>query len=310
MHRSSKDVKFIIYQSLYIFVVCVIAIKGANIDLTKVVEDNGKVIPQGFGYIDTVNNVIMDKTEFAKYVKFDSSRYVILDRNAYKQLEANKELPPPPPINLSAVNNYVPPPPEEQKPEENTIVNAVQVKFPSNFIQYKENTINNPNSVDLTVKTSQGTFTIPPRSAKAVLLGGDNTIMMTAGGKSSTFPVKENQRPRVDVQSINSGIGQEDVSIHKLESTVGYRVTITDDYADQLEYKITGPVTYKQVQRTPNQIVIDVTLNFLKSKGSFDNYQDAHPNLDRYTVTFGVNVKDKYAPHNENKIGVFNFTDW
>ena len=309
MHKSGKDVKFIIYQSLYIFVVCVIAIKGANIDLTKVVEDNGKVIPQGFGYIDTVNNVIMDKTEFAQYIKFDSARYVILDRNAYNQLEANKDIPPPPPINLSSVNTP-PPPPEEQKPEENTIVNAVQVKFPSNFIQYKENTINNPNSVELVVKTSKGTFTIPPRSAKAVLLGGDNTIIMSAGGKSSTFPVRENQKPKINVQSINSGIGQEDVSIHKLESTVGYRVTITDDYANQLTYKITGPVSFKEVQRTPNQIVIDVTLNFLKSKGQFDNYEDAHPNLDRYTVTFGVNVKDKYAPHNENRVGIFNFTDW
>ena len=308
MHKSNRDVKFIIYQSLYIFVVCVIAIKGANIDLVKVVEDNGDVIPQGYGYIDTINNVIMNKADFAKYIKFDSTKYVILDRYAYNQLEANKNIPPPLPINLSAVNTT--PPPEEQKPEQNTIVNAVQVKFPSNFIQYRENTINNPNSVDMVVKTSKGSFTIPPRSAKAVLLGGDNTIMLTAGGKSSTFPVRENLKPKIVVQSINSGIGQEDVSIHKLQSTVGYRVTITDDYANQLTYKITGPVSYKEVQRTPNQIVIDVTLNFLRSKGSFDNYEDAHPNLDRYTVTFGVNVKDKYAPHNEKRVGVFNFTDW
>jgi len=29
--KKQRDVKFIIYQSLYIFVVCVIAIKGANL---------------------------------------------------------------------------------------------------------------------------------------------------------------------------------------------------------------------------------------------------------------------------------------
>ena len=39
--KKNKDVKFIIYQSLYIFVVCVIAIKGANLDLVKVLEDYG-----------------------------------------------------------------------------------------------------------------------------------------------------------------------------------------------------------------------------------------------------------------------------
>jgi hypothetical protein len=309
MHKSSRDVKFIIYQSLYIFVVCVIAIKGANIDLTKVVEDNGDVIPVGYGYVDTVNNIVINKQEFSEYIKFDSSKYVILNKYDYRQLASNRELPPPVPVNLSS-SVYTPPPEQKDKPEENTVVNAVEVKFPSNFIQYKENPITNPNSVDMTVNTSKGSFTIPARSTKDVLLGGDEHIVLTAGGKSSTFPVKENQKPTITVQSINSGIGQEDVSIHKLESTVGYRVTINDDYANQLDYKITGPVTYKQVERNANQIVLDVTLNFIKSKGSFDNYVDAHPNLDKYTVTFGVNVKDKYAPHNESKIGVFNFTDW
>jgi hypothetical protein len=309
MHKSNRDVKFIIYQSLYIFVVCVIAIKGANIDLTKVVEDNGNVIPQGYGYVDTINNVIIDKNEFTKYIKYDSSKYVMLTRYDYNLLAANKNIPPPQPIDLSAVNNPINPQIEE-KPEENTVEKGVEVKFPANFVQYKENTINNPNSVEMVVKTSNGSFSIPPRSAKAILLGGDNTIVLSAGGQSSTFPVKENQRPKIEVQSINSGIGQEDVSIHKLESTVGYRVTITDDYTNQLEYKITGPVTYREVQRNSNQIVIDVTLNFLRSKASFDNYVDAHPDLDKYTVTFAVNVKDKYAPHNENKIGIFNFTDW
>ena len=39
--RKQRDVKFIIYQSLYIFVVCVIAIKGANLDLVTVIADDG-----------------------------------------------------------------------------------------------------------------------------------------------------------------------------------------------------------------------------------------------------------------------------
>jgi len=40
--NKNKDIKFIIYQSLYIFVVCVIAIKGANLDLVQVIADDGK----------------------------------------------------------------------------------------------------------------------------------------------------------------------------------------------------------------------------------------------------------------------------
>src|SRR5258706_16155718 len=40
--KKKGDVKFIIYQALYMFVVCVVAIKGASLDLTQVVNDDGK----------------------------------------------------------------------------------------------------------------------------------------------------------------------------------------------------------------------------------------------------------------------------
>ncbi len=82
--RKQKDVKFIIYQSLYIFVVCVIAIKGANLDLRQVVEDDGTVKPK----------ITQDSLEklydlMQKMVMVDTNYFVIVDK---KLLEENEKL--------------------------------------------------------------------------------------------------------------------------------------------------------------------------------------------------------------------------
>jgi len=41
--KERKDVKFIIYQMLYVFVICVVALKGANLDLEEVISKENVV---------------------------------------------------------------------------------------------------------------------------------------------------------------------------------------------------------------------------------------------------------------------------
>src|ERR1035437_2877779 len=43
MIRKNRDTKFIIYQVLYIFVITVLALKGANLDLSRVVTKDSVV---------------------------------------------------------------------------------------------------------------------------------------------------------------------------------------------------------------------------------------------------------------------------
>ena len=43
MIRKNRDTKFIIYQVLYIFVITVLALKGANLDLSRVVKKDNVV---------------------------------------------------------------------------------------------------------------------------------------------------------------------------------------------------------------------------------------------------------------------------
>ena len=66
MNNKKRDVKFIIYQALYIFVICVVTIKGATLTLVEVVD-----IKHGWTYVDTTNKVLIDRNDYAKLKEFD-----------------------------------------------------------------------------------------------------------------------------------------------------------------------------------------------------------------------------------------------
>ena len=56
--KKARDVKFVIYQVLYIFVICVIALKGADINLEEVISKE-KVVEKSYAdslkkYIDSL----------------------------------------------------------------------------------------------------------------------------------------------------------------------------------------------------------------------------------------------------------------
>jgi hypothetical protein len=80
--RKQKDVKFIIYQALYIFVVCVIAIKGANLDLTQVVEDDGK--PKVFLSPDSLQKLY---EIIKKSIIVDTNLYVIIKKSDLEKMD-------------------------------------------------------------------------------------------------------------------------------------------------------------------------------------------------------------------------------
>lgn len=74
--KGERDVKFVIYQVLYIFVVCVIALKGANLDLSEVIAKENVVKKQYAdflkAYIDSLLALgLVPKIEFDTNVKIE-----------------------------------------------------------------------------------------------------------------------------------------------------------------------------------------------------------------------------------------------
>jgi hypothetical protein len=298
--RKKGDVKFIIYQSLYIFVVCVVAIKGANLDLRQVVEDDGKPKPQ----------ISMDSLEklydvMRKMVMVDTNYFVVVDK---KLLEEDKRLREivqnMPKIDIS---NYVPKSeviekyqlkkdvPEEKK--DPTEIKDIRIGNIS-LTQYTMNTLNNPYDVPLEIV---GITSIPPKSTKSFETGGQSSLVIKVGTSSKTVELKPNEKPKISFQRMTS-MG-EDTRVTDLQRNVCYRVTISDDFPGQLDVKFTGPITVKQQGMT-----YDITLNAFSSKASFDNFTDGKDSP--YSLGFTVTVTDRIAGHKITGQNSFYFGEW
>ncbi len=297
--RKQKDVKFIIYQSLYIFVVCVVAIKGANLNLTQVVEDDGTPKPQ----------ITMDSLEklyevLKLSVMVDTSRFVIVPKELLKENERLQQLVQnmPPIVDMSqyVLKTQVPDvqkPPDIQKQEEPNETKDIRIGS-IKMTQYTMNTLNNPYDIPLEVV---GITTIPPKSTKTFETGGQSSVVIKVGSSTKTIELSPNQKPKINFQRLAS-MG-EDAKVTNLQRTVCYRVTIDDDFPGQLDVKFTGPVTVKQ-QGTS----YDVTLNAFTSKAAFDNFTDGKDSP--YSLGFTVTVTDKIAGHKITGQNTFIFGDW
>jgi len=299
--RKKGDVKFIIYQSLYILVICIIAIKGANLDLIRVMESK-----------DMISDDSLRKLyEAIKTLRFvDTTQYVIIDRKVLEENEKLAELyrnqPPIPDIsgmirlssNQRIVSDEDVKKLEEikEKPKEQQEVNIGDIIL----YQYHDNSVTNRSDISITVNG----VTISPHATGTVRCGGDASVMVSAtNGASRNVPVRENKPPQIQVQQM-AQMGPE-AKISALQSTVGFRVTIVDDFPDQVDVTISGPVTKKEV----GSKVYDVYLNYIHSKDEFDRFTSTRGDAP-YQVAFTINVSDRIAPHKVSKSVQFVFGDW
>ena len=302
--KKQKDVKFIIYQALYIFVVCVIAIKGANLDLTQVVEDDGK--PKVFLSPDSLQKLY---EIIKKSIIVDTNLYVIIKKEDLEKMDDKiKQLVVNPmnvqvsssPMNFTTNNPQIQQQPEIKKEEEKDPGEMKEIRIGNiSLTQYTNNTLNNPYDTPLEI---EGITSIPPKSSKTFVTGGQSTLTIKVGNQTKTVELKPNEKPKINMQRVAS-MG-EDTRVTQLQSSVCYRVTISDDFPGQLDVKFNGPVTVKTVGTG----VYDITMNAFGSRSAFDNFTD---NKDSpYSVGFTVTVTDNIAGHKITGQNSFIFGEW
>jgi hypothetical protein len=300
--KKKNDVKFIIYQSLYIFIICVIAIKGASIDLTEVEERRMK--GETLAEIDTVDNVVIDKKEFAGYIKLSPGQLVVTKEEYDKNTQEFT------PVNISTGQLYTtnnPDPvtrPEEiikenpERPDKDIKINISDYANKLNLTQFTAVSVNNP--FDQAMEFAGRN--IPPKSAGSITLGGDNVMVMKVGSSTATINIKPNQKPVISFNRIATM--NDETKVTTLQRTTCYRVTITDDFPDQLDVKFSNGVTVKEVGKK----IYDVTLNAFSSIASFDNFTDGKSSP--YSLGFTVTVTDKLAKHVQTGQQQFIFGEW
>lgn len=301
--KKKSDVKFIIYQSLYIFVVCVIAIKGANLDLTQVVEDDGK--PKVFLSPDSLQKLY---EIIKKSIIVDTNLYVIIKKEDLAKMDDKiKQLVVNPqnvqisssPINTFSTNNpQIEQPKIEEKEKDPGEMKEIRIGNIT-LTQYTMNTLNNPYDTPLEI---EGITSIPPKSSKSFETGGQSTVVIKVGNSSKTVELKPNEKPKINMQRVAS-MG-EDTRATQLQSSTCYRVTVSDDFPGQLDVKFNGPITVKTV----GSGVYDITMNAFGSRSAFENFTD---NKDSpYSVGFTVSVTDKIAGHKITGQNSFIFGEW
>ncbi|MEP7146323.1 MAG: hypothetical protein ABI792_04895 [bacterium] len=328
--RKNRDVKFIIYQSLYIFVIAVLALKGANLDLTEVIKKPIE-LTENKGIVDSLKAMLDSLTARGIFpeITFDTShKFTNIEELRKKLAETQQRLNQQVSViprtdnqnpsfsldktspNISSNNNSnekekIAERKKEEETEESKDQREVEFRVPQSFTQYTSNSVSNPSDQNIEVYGSDGSLltTVPPKSSRSFTLGGQTSLTFKRGGVSKTVSTKENAKPKITLQRlVPSG---ENVSVRSLQATVGYRVTVTDDYPGQLDIKFSGPVSVKPV----SALVYDVTLDFFRSKTAFDNYSENREAP--YSVTFQVSIKDKIATqHSINQSGVFQFGEW
>lgn len=305
--KKNRDVKFIIYQSLYIFVICVIALKGANLDLTEVINKD-KVVEKSYAdslkaYLDSLIALGL-----VPKINFDTTNISKVDPNLVAQLQQKIQVMQTQ-VQVSSVNTNTStitqqnPLVEQQKPPEEVKKDPGQMQEIriGNIIltQFTENTLNNPYDTPLEVV---GITTIPPKSTKTFVTGGQSSVTIKVGNSTKTVELKPNEKPKVNIQRVtNMG---ENVSVRTLQSVTGFRVTISDDFPGQLDVKFNGPVEVKNAGAN----TYDITLKGFGSKSAFDNFASGKDSP--YSIGFTVTVKDKIAGHTVTGQQSFSFGDW
>ncbi len=297
--KKSKDIKFLLYQVLYIFVVCVMAIKGADLTLTQVIEDDGKpkviLSPE---QMDSIQK-LLDKA-----IIVDTSRYSLVDKELLKNDSKTQEL-----VRQTMLNNgsFVSNEPAVEKQVIEDKIEKVEQKIEKDEIilgtvelfQFHQNTVPNQGNSPITIAG----VTIQPHSTGKVTLGGESVITITSGNVSKTVNVKENKKPSISFQRVSS-MG-EDVRVTSLQRSVGFRVTVTDDFPEQLNVQFSGGVTVKEVGIG----VYDITMNAFGSRSAYESYTNNKESP--YNVGFTITVTDRIAQnHKITGQQTFTFGEW
>lgn len=290
--KNLKDVKFVIYQVLYIFVICVVALKGADINLTEVVAKENVVEKS---YADSLKNYldsliamgITPKIIIPKPNEQPENLQVVVAQlqtqlSEFKEIAKVKEVETP--VSITPTESYVP----------------ITPLVPIQLVQYRENVINNASGEDLILVLDDATeIVVKANSKRTVTLGGQKKVTFKRGGQSVTCVTKTNEQPIINFTRVNGS-----KKLTELQRTVGYRVTIQDDFIDQLDIKIAGSIRVAQVGNG----VYDITLSAFSSEAAFDRYADMSE--EPYKTLFTVSVTDKVSHQSITRVGIFEYEEW
>lgn len=312
MLHKNRDSKFIIYQVLYIFVITVLALKGANLDLRRVaLEENTVNKSVRDSLIAVLDSLYALGIDFS--IKIDPN-VVVENEKMKEQLAAlNKK--------LETLKDYVPPSKEEPKKEiveEQTLLQS-PVSVKQTFIQNTWNTATNTGSVPATIidpaNPNVVIATIAPGQEKKFDLTNQKEIIIKFGTQEDRIKVLPNKPPEVKIERVTTKMNSSDIYVQELQRISVFKVTIIDQRPDQLKVTWMGPISVTGPTKDSNgNLVYNVSLKIASTESAFDNWLDKNGNLrepdGRYKVNFFCTVIDERSKDRVQVGDSFFFTDF
>jgi hypothetical protein len=311
MINRNRDSKFVIYQVLYIFIITILALKGAELDLRRVaLEDETVNVSVKDSLAAILDSLYALGIDFS--IKIDPK---VLDENEEmkKRLaELNKK--------LEEVKDYIPPPeeePEEIVDEQTKLQSPISLK--QTFIQNTWNIAKNSGTVPTTIidpaNPNVAIVTIPPGQEKRFDLQDQTEVIIKFGSQEEKIKVIPNRPPEVDIELVTTKMSRSDIYVRELQRITAFTVTIIDARPEQLKVTYSGPISVNGPQKdSKGNLVYNVSLKLATSETRYDDWLELHGDLQesdgRYKANFFFIVVDEITKDRVQVGDSFYFTDF
>ena len=315
MIGKNRDTKFIIYQVLYIFVITVLALKGANLDLSRVVKKDSVVSKSVrdslVAFIDTL---------YKKGVNFN----IKVDENAVENLELKEKL-----LHmnervavLTKEVRETPPPPEvpvkEESKEQTKILQsplAISQTFIQNTWNKAKNTGNVPSYIYDPRNMSTPLVIVPPGQEKVFDLTDQKEIVVKFGSQEQRVTVNPRRPTEIKITRATTKMDASDIYVTELQRITGFTVTIVDERFDQLKVSYSGPITVSgPTKDAKGNMVYQVSLNIASNEQKFNDWADRNRDLrtsdGKYKANFFFTAVDQRTKNRVQIGDAFYFTDY
>lgn len=312
MINKNRDSKFVIYQVLYIFVITVLALKGADLDLRRVALEDETVKKSVKDSLTTLlDSLYALGLDFR--IEIDPNLPVENIELKKKLAELNQKV-----QDLNKIVEEIPPPKEEPEIVQEQTLMQSPISARQTFIQYTWNTARNTGSVPANIvdpRNRQTIAVVPPGQEKRFDLLDQEEVIIRFGTQEERIKVIPNKPPEIKIERVTTKMNASRIYVRELQRITVFKVSIIDSRPDQLKVTYTGPISVTGPLRdSNNNLVYNVSLNIAATERAFNDWLDKFGNLrepdGRYKVNFFFTAVDEISKDRVQVGDSFFFTDF
>jgi hypothetical protein len=312
MIRRSRDAKFIIYQVLYIFVITVLALKGAEINLGEVVKKENVVEKS---VRDSLINVVDSLSKLGLKFNIEVDPNVVTENKILKDKLNNLN------TQVASLTNKINILPKVVKKEN---IDKLKKNLPSpfstskSFLQFASNTAENQSNIDVEIRDPKSNIliaSIPPNGNKVFELTDQNEVLLKYGGQEEIIKVKTNLPPEIIIEKVTTKMDKSNIYVNELQRSTCFNVRISDERLDQIKINYSGPISVAKPRKDKKgDLIYTVSLNLVSNEDKFYDWIDKN-NLEedadgRYKVNFFFSAFDTKSKQKVEVGDNFFFTEF